>query len=585
MTDNDEVSDRLPSRLIVEFILVSLFAVGVLARIAWELYFHELTTSHPVWAKFMCLAGTLLATGIIFENWKGLRLGKTYRIKLNNLEVQKQTLRDEKRVAEAGKLTAETALGQYKATAEGFAILDLFDDVGRIKDRIRKHFREQSPTQKVVIIGSFNQSNSQLSLETILEIKKEFPDTGLVVIDTQLPFPKKDELVRVLKDHENTSYYLDHSLQIFDPILIFSRALVFSFMSKCFFAPIKAESEESGIQSALEQFLNNCFVMHPDYGKKLEYFSEALRLLHTTIESLREDGYSFSATHSGLWFSEPLNMSTQTIDKIKNEMDHHFQMFSDNVLSQTSAIVANWPLTVDSDLSLVTSKSVITWTKTLRERAEVSANQLAIRRYLYVSAEHHWDPVKGINMIHVNGKRWRDRVTNVEKGFDEIIMFLRTNFLEAPDNYKSYVVLVPSNTAELTSALARFSNQSSSLIDMAELLSNWIIFNCDQYGFNILQYERNYPYVLPSEQSSFYAFYYNDFGKQDGTAVRRVNRYSLYSHLLDTAAMRTEKKILENPDAFKRETVHVLPIKTFFERLDDGQIIIGTAGRHATPGA
>ncbi|MCJ7587391.1 MAG: hypothetical protein MUQ00_05785 [Candidatus Aminicenantes bacterium] len=573
---NNDYANQKPSRQ--TWIMWILATIGVLFEIISGIFFPDFAKDRLLLTQIIVGVVWSLSLGALVKLWKGFKLKRKWEFERSSLEGERRAFlkreQEHKEKAEA----AERNLRDYKTSGENFIII-AFEDLGTIEDNLKKAFAGQKPAEPVIALGSFKENGTPFSLESLLRTKSGYENIPLLVIDTELPFPRKEELARMIRQCSNSYFYIHHLPQIFDPIIVFSNKIIFSFMSKCIIIPTEGRLRQNEIKKFREELLDNCILMHPDYAKKIEYFSTILpSLSQKVVESIRDSGYSFSATHSELWFVEPLKMGTHRFEEIKSEMDREFRIFSREILPVSDEIIANWPLTMWSELSLITSDSILDWANELKKQAkerQSGDSRLKVHRYIYISADQKWEGNK--NIIEIIGKRWKDRKTNQEKDYNEVVNFLMHNFIDTPDNYKVYTVFVPSDTKELCSYLSMLAGRGNPVeIKIEELSSNWIIFNCAKQGINILQYEKWFNYEVDwDKKEPFYTFYYDDvfnvrFG---GQAKRRVDSYSLYSRLLKSATDEMEKN-LKMPQALETQKFHILPIKSFFELHERGQIRI-----------
>lgn len=529
----------------------------------------------------------------VFELWYVWRGWRNVTRKQASLETEETALQARRaemdeiaRGHEEKRKAAQKHLQEYINNASGFIILDCSQQTGAVDDQICAGFRSQRLNDEVFVISGFDSTQAPFSLEHILLTKQSFQSIKLLLIDTKLPYAATEQIGGLIRNAVNTSICLLPLRQIFDPIVIFSDRLILSIAGKCIIVPTKGKIEEDPLKELLRGMLSDSIRLHPDYSKKVEYFAGVLQsFARDIVEMIRENGYSFSATKTSLWFVEPWKMSTHRIQDIKNEMDRHFKSFSEDILPRAHEIIANWPLTAESDLSLITSPSIRAWIDEL-QTAAADPNQM-IRRYFYISAYQEWDGDK--NVIKINWVPWKDRQTGEERGYQPVVDFLRSHFGTLPNNYKVYVVFVPLKPKPLFDHLLNFASQGpkSTAIDADEIFTNWIIFNCERtLGLKILQYEQPLEYE-PEEKKiqPFYAFYYDDIASnwRDRIGNRRVDRYLKYSELLLGAADDAQRKLNQQPSSLTRGAFHILPIERFFHLIDQGQVLIEPSPSLARP--
>jgi len=559
-------------------------ACSIITLVTWEIFFHKITQEHTETMMYLVIGAGLLTIIAAEENVRGFYLRMKAAKELAELERKLHEVDENYRVftITASKLAkekevAENLLEKFLRRTKEFVTLDLNKNKGAIQDQLVSAFREHDPSVgPIVVLSSFDSTNGILSLDSFLSLKAQYPKTTLSLIDTKEPYPAIPEL---LKTNPGIRFYLSHYAQIFDPIIFSSTRLLISFQGKVLVLPVGSEGCQADLNQLEKNLAEESVLVMPEYSKKFEYFTQVFPLLSgKVLDSIREDGYSFSATNSKLWFVEPLSMCKDKLALIKEDMEREFKIFSDEIIPISDEIIANWPLTIidwplknASDLSLITSESILNWLNGLQNSIS-SDSQKKVTRYFYLSADQHFKT--DTNVIGIKGRNWIDPRNNKENSFDDVLKFLRAKFVNAQGNYRVFIVLVSKDSDELKNA---FRIQKDTLWDVEEFLSNWIIFSSQRLNLSILQYERRLEYPRNgAHQEVFSAFFYDDIVDSRLGTHQRIKRYSNYAKLLATATTVATQKITKQ-NVLKTQKQTILPIKVFFELLDQGQISVTAA--------
>lgn len=449
------------------------------------------------------------------------------------------------------------------------------------------------------IIGELHCHIGIMTFKNIIDLHKKYTDAKLNLLKTS-----PEDFVECLAYIRSVSYPCDNLFMYASlPFCLSNNFLVISEFGILFcilggayiFIPhdITRTRHMTSINQSIMSFINKYCLPLPIWKGNDKEFESSLslskfkitefinkvytKLSPSIIKISKENGYMFGVEESDLWFVKPQTMHPNKISKIENLVNEKFKDLARTLLPTSNKIIANLPLNIIGILrGLQYDSNIIEWFNELLTNAQqrrYKGNILIIKRYIYINA---FRPKEGYRFKNIHALR---KLILTNENNEEIIFNYSDNLMgilqkyftvreeEWPDNYKVNIVLTGlpfDNSHSFFNWGNSIDPKFSRISRIEELISNWILFQCDR--MRLLQYEveiRDQHYVKP-----YYLFYYHD-SDNDGTVSiesepSNVECFYIFERFLETA----ETVYQDNPNG----DWHVLPLSDFLNFIDNGKV-------------